>query len=85
MDVEGNSKGLGIAEIAAQAEVDMKDTYAFGDSINDYEMLRNVAHGIAMGEHREELLEVCEFVTETVDNDGVSKGLAKLGLIGGNI
>lgn len=85
VDVEGNSKGLGIAEIAAQAEVDMKDTYAFGDSINDYEMLRNVAHGIAMGEHREELLKVCEFVTETVDKDGVARGLAKLGLISSDI
>lgn len=81
VDVAGNSKGIGISEIAAKAGVDMKYTYAFGDSINDYEMLENVAHGIAMGEHRDELLRVCEFVTDTVDNDGIAKGLARLGLI----
>lgn len=81
VDVEGNSKGCGIRAVAEGAGVDMDNTYAFGDSINDYEMLKNAAHGIAMGEHREELMEVCDFVTDTVENNGVANGLKRLGLI----
>lgn len=80
-DPIGNNKGVGIAHIAAAAGVDISDTYAFGDSVNDYDMLKNAGHGIAMGDHRTELEEVCDFVTGTVSNEGVSAALKKLNLI----
>ncbi|MGN0162260.1 MAG: HAD-IIB family hydrolase [Candidatus Ornithomonoglobus sp.] len=80
-DPVGNNKGRGIAAIAAAAGVDISETFAFGDSINDYEMLENVAHGIAMGDHRPELDAVCEFVTGTVSEEGVTTALEKLGLV----
>ncbi len=76
-DLCGNNKGVGVAEIAAAVNVDINDTYAFGDSVNDYDMLKNAAHGIAMGEHRSELDEVCEFVTDTVLDEGVYNALHK--------
>ena len=76
-DVCDNNKGVGIAPVCAAVNIDISDSYAFGDSVNDYDMLKNVSHGIAMGEHRPELDDVCEFVTETVMNEGVYMGLKR--------
>lgn len=80
-DPVGNNKGVGIANIAAKVNIDIRDTYAFGDSVNDYDMLKNAGHGIAMGEHRVELEYVAEYITDTVKNEGVTKGLKKYELI----
>lgn len=81
VDTVGNNKGVGVSKMIEFLNISKSDTYAFGDGINDYEMLENVGHGIAMGVHRDELLQVCEFVTETVKNEGITVGLKKLGLI----
>ena len=80
-DMEGNNKGIGIDRIAAAVGIPISDTYAFGDSINDYDMIKNVGHGIAMGDHRPELEKVCETVTAAVVDEGVAKGLKKYKLI----
>lgn len=80
-DPVGNTKGCGIVKIAEFAGVSIDNTYAVGDSVNDYEMIKNVAHGIAMGEHRPVLDEVCEYVTDTVANEGVTKAMKHYGLI----
>lgn len=81
VDIAGNNKGMSIGKIADAAGVDIKDTYAFGDSINDFEMMKSVGTGIAMGSHIEGLEKLCEFVTETVKNEGITKGLERVGLI----
>ena len=81
-DPVGNNKGIGIARIAKAIHIDIRDTYAFGDSVNDYDMLKNSGHGIAMGDHRVEIEAVAEYITDTVANEGVTKGLRKYGLIG---
>lgn len=80
-DPVGNTKGCGIRKIADFAGISMEQTYAVGDSVNDYDMLKNVAHGIAMGEHRKILDDVCDYVTDTVANEGITKAMAYYGLI----
>lgn len=45
----GHSKASGIERLCASLGIAKEDTYAFGDSANDVEMLEFVAHGIAMG------------------------------------
>ncbi len=80
-DPIGNNKGVGVSRIAEAAGVDISDTYAFGDSVNDYDMLKNAGHGIAMGDHRPELEEVCESITGTVASEGITAALKKLCLI----
>ncbi|MEG1441420.1 MAG: HAD hydrolase family protein, partial [Oscillospiraceae bacterium] len=56
-------------------------TYAFGDGDNDYDMLKFVGTGIAMGNHTERLNDIVEMITDTVQNEGIYKGLKKLQLI----
>lgn len=80
-DVIGSNKGIGIDRIAAAAGLPVSETYALGDGINDYEILRNVGHGIAMGIHVPQLEKVCEYITADVKSEGAAKALAHYKLI----
>ena len=70
-----------IAKLAEELNVDMENTYAFGDGTNDYDMMKTVAHGVALKDHAEILDEVVELVTDSVENNGVAEGLKTLKLI----
>ncbi|SER97703.1 hypothetical protein SAMN04487944_11448 [Gracilibacillus ureilyticus] len=75
------SKAHGIEQFIKALDIDWKDTYAFGDGLNDLEMIETVRYGIAMGNCVEDLKEKAYFVTEDVADNGLSNGLKKLGLI----
>lgn len=77
----GYSKATGIAQMCRLAGVRREDTYAFGDSANDLEMLSFVAHGIAMGNGTKEAKEAAEYVTTDIEEDGIYNGLLHYGLI----
>ncbi len=78
---KGFSKASAMRILAQHLDIDMADTYAFGDSSNDLSMLQAAAHGIIMGEHSPVLEPYAEFITDTVENDGIAKALKKAGLI----
>lgn len=65
----------GIEEILKYYQIDLKDTMAFGDGGNDKEMLQFVQTGIAMGNAKEEIKAIADYVTESVDDDGIYKAL----------
>lgn len=46
---KGYTKATGIAQVCDMLGIARENTYAFGDSTNDLEMLTYVGHGIAMG------------------------------------
>lgn len=75
------NKAVGARAIAEHLNIDRDNIYAFGDGTNDYEMFKFAGHAIAMGYHSETLDEVCEYVTDTVANEGICKGLKHFGLI----
>lgn len=81
MGKRGYSKATGIAQMCRLAGVRREDTYAFGDSANDLEMLSFVAHGIAMGNGTKEAKEAAEYVTTDIEEDGIYNGLLHYGLI----
>lgn len=78
---KGTSKASAIQLMVKKLGMEMKDTIAFGDSLNDLEMLKEVEVGIAMGNARRELKEIADGVTAPVDEDGIMKGLRALRLI----
>jgi len=78
---KGYSKATGIRKVCEMLDIAMEDTYAFGDSANDLEMLAFVAHGIAMGNGTSEAKQAAEFVTTDIMEDGVQVGLKHYGLI----
>lgn len=76
------SKALGIERILHRVGVKRENTYAFGDGLNDIEMLRFVGTGVAMGNAFEATKKAADWVTDDVSNDGVVRGLETLKLIG---
>ncbi len=81
LGIKNVSKAEGIRQVIREFNLDISDTYAFGDGENDYEMLATVGHGIVMGHHSPKLDGIAEYITDTVINEGVTKGLKKFGLI----
>ncbi|UOQ48009.1 Cof-type HAD-IIB family hydrolase [Gracilibacillus caseinilyticus] len=75
------SKANGIKECIEALNIDWEDTYAFGDGLNDLEMIQAVHTGVAMGNGVQEVKEVASLVTDDVDQDGLSKAMRKLSLI----
>lgn len=82
VDVINNdvSKAYGIRQFLNHTEFDIEDAIAFGDGLNDIEMLQAVGTSVAMGNGHEKAKEVATFVTDHVDHDGVSKAMKRLGL-----
>lgn len=75
------TKATGIIKILEQLEVSQEEAVAFGDGLNDVEMLSMVGMGVAMGNAIPEVQAYADMVTITAEEDGVKHGLEKLGLI----
>ena len=78
---KGCSKALGIQRLLEEAHVKKENSYAFGDGLNDLEMLTLVGTGIAVGNAVPEAKAVADFVTDSNVNSGILKSLIHLGLI----
>ncbi|WP_127532847.1 Cof-type HAD-IIB family hydrolase [Paenibacillus kobensis] len=83
MDVlsEGGSKALGIEAMLKHLNIAPEEAAAFGDGLNDKEMLGAVGLGIAMGNSHPELLPHADYVTAHVDEGGIRRGLQHAGLL----
>ncbi len=69
------SKATAIQFMKDYLGLDEECIYVVGDSSNDLSMFRYAAHGIAMGKHDAVLDPYVEYVTDTVENDGIKKAL----------
>lgn len=78
---KGCNKGQGAKKMVDYLGADRKDTYAFGDSNNDIEMLEYVEYGIAMGNAYEDILAKAKYKTKSIKDDGIYYGLKEFGLI----
>ena len=74
-------KGRGVIRVARYLGVEAGDTYGFGDSMNDLEMIRTVGTGVCMANGSEELKAESDLICPAVEEDGLAKAFAKLGLI----
>lgn len=83
MDVipKGGSKAKGIEQLIKHLNIDVNDTIAFGDALNDVDMLKYVGQGIAMGNGYDEAKQAANLVTKHVNEDGIYYGLKDIGLI----
>ena len=58
-----------------------EEMMAFGDAQNDMDMLEYAGIGIAMGNAEEGLKEIADYVTMSVDENGIQFALQKFGII----
>ena len=75
------NKGRALNDICKYLGVLACDCIAFGDSMNDSEILVAAGLGIAMGNAEQELKDLANVVCDNCENDGIAKALHNLGLI----
>lgn len=78
---KGGSKAMGIEKIVKKLGFPEEQQYAFGDGLNDIEMLSKVKNSVAMGNAEEKVKKVAKYVTKSVDDNGISYGLQMVGLL----
>lgn len=75
------SKAHGIEKFVTNLGLEWKDTYAFGDGLNDLEMLQKVHTSVAMGNSVEKIKNIADYITDDVAEDGLSNAMKHLQLI----
>jgi magnesium-transporting ATPase (P-type) len=75
----GVSKASALEEVRVALGVEAAHTVAIGDNVNDIEMLRWAARGIAMGHASSMVKDAAAEVTESYGNDGLAIVLEPIG------
>ena len=81
VNVAGISKATGLSVFADYYGIGMTEIMACGDGGNDIPMLKAAGIGVAMGNASEIVKASANFVTGTVENDGLCKALKHFGII----
>lgn len=74
-------KTSGILEYLNLNHIKKEETMAFGDGDNDIEMIKFAHIGVAMGNADNEVKENADFITDSIDHDGIEKALIKFKII----
>ncbi len=81
LGVKGITKGNAISRLLAHIGAKREDTIAFGDAKIDIPMLEYCETGVAMGNGGEEIRAMADYVTQSVEDDGLYHAFVKFGLI----
>ena len=73
-------KGRGVKLVRDYYGLTDEDTYGFGDSMNDLEMMQTVGTSVCMENGADALKEIADIVCPSVENDGLAKAFSQLGL-----
>lgn len=80
-NLSNSNKAVGVTKLLERLGIAPDEAVAFGDGLNDIEMLSLVGMGVAMGSAREEVKQAAKRVTLSAEENGVRYGLERLGLI----
>ena len=75
------SKGDAVNWLLEYYGLGKEDSFGFGDSENDMEMLKTVGHAIVMGQAAENIKRQAEYVTDSPAEDGIYNAMKHYGLI----
>jgi len=79
--VRGADKGQGLLTMARHLGLDANHTIAFGDGGNDSTMIQTAGIGVAMGNAIDKLKAEADYVTTSVDDEGIRRALEHFQLI----
>lgn len=71
------NKGEALRFLCRHLGLSIEGSMSFGDSSNDLSMIVAAGTGVAMANADQALLDAADYVTDTNDNDGVAKAIAK--------
>lgn len=81
INLRGVDKSVGISKVMEYYGLTLSEAMAFGDGGNDIPMVRDAGIGVAMGNACQALKDVADFVTTSVDDDGVERALQHYNII----
>ena len=79
--IKGTNKGNAVQFVTEKLGLSLEDTIGFGDSMNDYEMIKVCHHAVVMGNGVKELKQYASSICESVEDDGIYHELKRLGLL----
>ncbi len=79
--LRGVHKALGIEAVTAHLGVPREDVIAFGDGLNDLEMLEHAGTGVAIEGADPRVLAVADLVVAGPQVEGLVEGFARVGLV----
>lgn len=77
----GGGKAAGIQKFLDENGIDRSEIMAFGDGENDIDMLQFAGIGVAMGNAGDTVKAAADYVTDSVDDNGIENALRHFGLI----
>ena len=72
------SKAFGVQVLLDYWKQTFDDVIAIGDSMNDYELIKQASVGIAMGNAVSGLQEIADYITTPIEQDGIRNALRYL-------
>ncbi|MHB9140265.1 MAG: Cof-type HAD-IIB family hydrolase [Paludibacter sp.] len=78
---KGSNKAIGIDKIIGHLGISLKETMAFGDGGNDIAMLEHAGTGVVMGNAADSVKAAADYVTDSVDEDGIYNALKHFGIL----
>jgi Cof subfamily protein (haloacid dehalogenase superfamily) len=78
---KGSNKSIGINKMIEYYGIRQDETMSFGDGGNDIPMLRYTGIGVAMGNALPNVQAEADYVTDSVDDEGIQKALIHFGII----
>ena len=78
---KGFNKGTGMRKVCEMLGIDIADTFAFGDSVNDREMILTAGTGVVMGNGAPAMKEIADYVTLPMMEGGIHHACREFGLI----
>ena len=74
-------KVKGIEAVMKYFDLKQDETMAFGDADNDLDMITYVKIGIVMGNGSDNMKKIADYITDSVDNNGIYNAVRHYGLI----
>lgn len=81
LSVPGVNKASAIEALITHLNIPKENTYAYGDGLNDIDMLEYCQYGIAVGNAKEGLKEIADEVIGDIADDAIYNSMKKHGLI----
>lgn len=83
INAAGVNKGAMLLELGAMLGIKREEIMACGDGQNDIAMVQMAGLGVAMGNAKDSVKKVADYVTDTNEEQGVAKAIKKFVLEGG--
>jgi hydroxymethylpyrimidine pyrophosphatase-like HAD family hydrolase len=78
INASGCTKSTGMDIMCKYFGISPAESVAFGDGGNDISIIKHAGTGIAMGQAGDNVKRSADYVTTSVDEDGISNALKKL-------